>query len=97
MYACTETYVVCLYSVRFSILQSTGVLLKKRTELIPIHDVKEPREIFISHQNIPRDILRRNGGDEEDRTPDLLNANQALSQLSYVPIPSKNDGGPGQT
>ncbi len=28
----------------------------------------------------------KNGGDEEDRTPDLLNANQALSQLSYVPM-----------
>ncbi len=28
----------------------------------------------------------KNGGDEEDRTPDLLNANQALSQLSYVPV-----------
>ena len=26
------------------------------------------------------------GGAEEDRTPDLLNAIQALSQLSYSPI-----------
>ena len=26
------------------------------------------------------------GGDEEDRTPDLLLARQALSQLSYTPI-----------
>ena len=26
------------------------------------------------------------GGDKEDRTPDLLNAIQALSQLSYAPI-----------
>ena len=26
------------------------------------------------------------GGAEEDRTPDLLNAIQALSQLSYNPI-----------
>ena len=25
------------------------------------------------------------GGDEGDRTPDLVNAIQALSQLSYVP------------
>ena len=25
------------------------------------------------------------GGDEEDRTPDLLIANQSLSQLSYAP------------
>ena len=27
-----------------------------------------------------------NGGDEGDRTPDLLNAIQALSQLSYAPV-----------
>ena len=26
------------------------------------------------------------GGDEEDRTPDLLLARQALSQLSYTPV-----------
>ena len=32
-------------------------------------------------------LLRRqiNGGDEEIRTPDLVSAIQALSQLSYVP------------
>ncbi len=29
--------------------------------------------------------LRGNGGDEEDRTPDLGIANAALSQLSYIP------------
>ena len=28
-------------------------------------------------------------GDEGDRTPDLLNAIQALSQLSYVPVLSR--------
>ena len=28
------------------------------------------------------------GGDEGNRTPDLLNANQALSHLSYAPIRS---------
>ena len=26
------------------------------------------------------------GGDEEDRTPDLLGASEMLSQLSYVPL-----------
>ena len=26
------------------------------------------------------------GGDDRDRTRDLLNANQTLSQLSYIPI-----------
>ena len=29
--------------------------------------------------------LGLNGGDMRDRTADLLNANQTLSQLSYVP------------
>ena len=28
----------------------------------------------------------KNGGAKRDRTADLLNANQALSQLSYSPI-----------
>ena len=30
--------------------------------------------------------IRVNGGAKEDRTPDLLRAKQALSQLSYGPI-----------
>jgi hypothetical protein len=35
------------------------------------------------------------GGGERDRTDDLLLAKQALSQLSYTPIPGA-DGGPGR-
>ena len=31
-------------------------------------------------------FLIHNGGDEGDRTPDLLTASQALSQLSYAPV-----------
>jgi hypothetical protein len=38
----------------------------------------------------------KDGGLDRDRTDDLLNANQALSQLSYEPISLKN-GGPGKT
>ncbi len=30
--------------------------------------------------------LKQNGGGKRDRTDDLLNANQALSQLSYTPV-----------
>ena len=30
-------------------------------------------------------LLKRNGGADRDRTDDLLNAIQALSQLSYSP------------
>ena len=29
------------------------------------------------------------GGDEGDRTPDLLTASQALSQLSYAPVTTR--------
>ena len=35
------------------------------------------------HSSISNKI---NGGAEEDRTPDLLRARQALSQLSYGPM-----------
>jgi hypothetical protein len=31
-------------------------------------------------------VLVSNGGEEEDRTPDLCIANAALSQLSYFPV-----------
>ena len=34
----------------------------------------------------PVSKLLLRGGDEEDRTPDLLRAKQALSQLSYTPV-----------
>ena len=43
---------------------------------------------FLDFQN------HQNGGAMRDRTADLLNANQALSQLSYSPIFLVN-GGPG--
>ena len=33
------------------------------------------------------------GGDEESRTPDLLRAKQALSQLSYTPMVLENPAG----
>lgn len=33
-------------------------------------------------------------GDEGDRTPDLLNAIQALSQLSYIPMLERYGRGP---
>ena len=31
-------------------------------------------------------LFIHDGGDEGDRTPDLLTASQALSQLSYAPV-----------
>ena len=51
------------------------------------------------------EVTNLSGGPDQDRTDDLLNANQALSQLSYVPVylilleihPFRKNGGPGKT
>ena len=37
----------------------------------------------------PEGLCIHDGGDEGDRTPDLLTASQALSQLSYAPVTSR--------
>ncbi len=85
----TQLYVVCLYlSVR------SGVPSARTNFITYSRCTRTEEEIFIPHQNILADALKKNGGDEEDRTPDLLNANQALSQLSYVPV--EENGGPGK-
>ena len=39
-----------------------------------------------SFDNKPFSVIRHCGGDKRDRTADLLNAIQALSQLSYTPV-----------
>ena len=36
--------------------------------------------------NLRWSLIQCSGGDEGDRTPDLLTASQALSQLSYAPV-----------
>ena len=38
------------------------------------------------YQNELSFLVPQNGGDKRDRTADLLNAIQALSQLSYTPV-----------
>jgi hypothetical protein len=44
------------------------------------------REAFSSLIHLPPAFLDGDGGAGRDRTDDLLNANQALSQLSYGPV-----------
>ena len=39
----------------------------------------------LCYQNELSFLVPQNGGDKRDRTADLLNAIQALSQLSYTP------------
>ena len=39
--------------------------------------------------NLSWSLIQCSGGDEGDRTPDLLTASQALSQLGYAPVTTK--------
>ena len=41
--------------------------------------------------NLRWSLIQCSGGDEGDRTPDLLTASQALSQLSYAPMRCGNN------
>ena len=53
-----------------------------RANFIPICSFRKGKGLF-SYENKP--FLHPFGGDKRDRTADLLNAIQALSQLSYTP------------
>ena len=46
------------------------------------------REVFWHEKSLRNSegLYIHDGGDEGDRTPDLLTASQALSQLSYAPV-----------
>ena len=45
---------------------------------------------FVSYLSFAQPLLREVGGGNRDRTCDLLNANQMLSQLSYAPKRTRN-------
>ena len=51
--------------------------------IIPICSFRKRKGLF-SYENKP--FIVPFGGDKRDRTADLLNAIQALSQLSYTPM-----------
>jgi hypothetical protein len=54
--------------------------------LIPSNPIRFPTEAFgLLRGNFPKRYRIGGGGAKEDRTPDLLRARQALSQLSYGP------------
>ena len=60
---------------------------------------KKLNHLNLSYKYLKQDTYKKNpiifyyGGAKRDRTADLLNANQALSQLSYSPLII--NGGPG--
>ena len=79
----------------------SGVRIKQ-TNNFSLYDVKDQS---ICRSKIEIDVLsflvtfrlppKGLGGARRDRTDDLLNANQALSQLSYGPLKPGRNGGPG--
>ena len=71
MVYCRLLWLVLSGEVVPCLLAAGGMLAKKKTAGIVSDDLRS---------------VVHNGGDEGDRTPDLLNAIQALSQLSYAPV-----------
>ena len=70
----------------------TGKYAKPVNQLSLIYLVKEQPVVKTRHQTpLAQDLVsdlvaEKEGGATRDRTADLLNANQALSQLSYSPV-----------
>ena len=86
---------------------SSALVRPDLTECIPLYDFKHPRRPHDENSAKLCDTGHNKqgvGGARRDRTDDLLNANQALSQLSYGPQGTntirkgpKMNGGPGTT
>ena len=55
------------------------------------------RFTFVNRHQFPIFKKQKTGGADRDRTCDLLNANQVLSQLSYSPINGSRSSGPAWT
>ena len=53
--------------------------------------VRIRKKDLLSFDNKSFSVIRPYGGDKRDRTADLLNAIQALSQLSYTPVYSSEE------
>ena len=80
--------------------RSPGLIWKdaplKRTRAPKLFSILSTRRIMVppltlcaymkKGPNLRWSLIQCSGGDEGDRTPDLLTASQALSQLSYAPV-----------
>ena len=80
--------------------RSPGLIWKdaplKRTRAPKLFSILSTRRIMLppltlcaymkKGPNLRWSLIQCSGGDEGDRTPDLLTASQALSQLSYAPV-----------
>ena len=63
-----------------------GQPLTRMAQLRAPNGVRSPASVTKKRPDRSRTSLFCKGGDEGDRTPDLLTASQALSQLSYAPV-----------
>ena len=75
------------------IFASNFVMSSNSAVDVPLYDSLEfavipcyTSKLLLSTTYIGLHPIRKNGGDEENRTPDPLLARQVLSQLSYAPI-----------
>ena len=70
--------------MRWMLIQRTIFLVAvERSSMVP------PLTLSVDMKKGPNlrwSLIQCSGGDEGDRTPDLLTASQALSQLSYAPV-----------
>src|SRR5205823_4369688 len=60
-------------------------LLRMRRSSTPFLEHRAPERLTSNYRNA-NDPGLLTGGDKGDRTPDLVNAIHALSQLSYIPV-----------
>ena len=83
-----DTFSAFFQTFIFGCLQNLFTMCKNRSpESQAIKGQEKAPCLLITRPNDLQPVHPYRGGAEEDRTPDLLNANQALSQLSYGPIP----------
>ena len=74
-----------LFMFRFIYASCKNVIRFIYTSCKNVISIKLQEKINIKKENPAKHNKVFCGGDKEDRTPDLLNAIQALSQLSYTP------------
>ena len=82
---CSEnTYPVYFYHLPEFLKNGSGAKTRNQCFIQAVQ--RQDKHSFLSFRRRPAVLVGCSGGAKEDRTPDLLRAKQALSQLSYGPI-----------